>query len=147
MKLLRVSKKKPLFTLYMHIYYANIFFFYFAIVLICMCLYFILDALNSTIFVVSVLFAWFLFLFTSVFYRPKSYEELEKLLLLSESVCGYHVYHIHSAQNSLLHRQPDFAERNTSRYGHARVHAALRLWRENDLRYLHAYTVLNVTLT
>lgn len=112
----------------------------------CMYVYFILNALNSTIFELSVLFISFLvfgfflffcfFFFTSVFYRHESCEKLEKLLLLSESVCGYHVYHIRSAQNSLLHRQPDFAERNTSRYGHARVHAALRLWRENDLRYM-----------
>jgi hypothetical protein len=70
---------------------------------------------------------------------------------LSKSVRGYHFYHIRSAQNSLLHRQPDIAKRNAGRYGHAWVHAALRLWRKNDLRYLltcvHSITCYNNTLT
>lgn len=92
-------------------------------------------------------FFFFGFFFKSVFYRHESREELEKLLVLSESVRGYHFYHIRSAQNSLLHRQPDIAKRYAGRYGHARVHAALRLWGENDLRYLptcvHSLTLYN----
>lgn len=141
MKLSRGSEK-PLFTLCIHIHkYTNNFFFYFAIVLICMCVYFFFFffecvKLYNLHAIRIVYFVFGFFLFISVFYRHESCEELKKLLLLSESVCGYHVYHIRSAQNSLLHRQPDFAECNTSRYGHARVHAALRLWRENDPRYM-----------
>jgi len=65
MKLSRGCEKKPLFTLCIHIHkYTNNFFFYFAIVLMCMYVYFILNALNSKIFVLSVLFILFLVFFS-----------------------------------------------------------------------------------